>query len=411
MADLEDIPNNNNHALSDVLIERDDKDDQAGVDGVDMQVSSPLSSGEVALDDSISVDVDPPASADQNPIQDEVEGAMSMSMSASQNDDASQSSFLPPPRVAPAAVPAGLNSPPPDFMDLAHTPVAHPPAAPSPASASAASSSSHAAAAVDSSVPPADASSSSSSSSSSSAPSPAVALVPLDLPTMRELPPIKLGRTPKERVLYEQLGDLYSLIVTMEHIELAYVRDAISEQAYGSTCQKLIGQYKTLRESMGSSAPDLDLFCKDYGLECRAGENRLRVGVPATVLHGGEISGGGGGGSGGHGGGYGGGGGNGNKMEVAVFHSVQHFITMMDSLKLNMRAVDELHPTLTELVEAISKVPGLPAEHESKTKTVSWLTILHQMKAHEELNEEQIRQMSFDLDSAYNAFHRFVQGK
>ena len=48
---------------------------------------------------------------------------------------------------------------------------------------------------------------------------------------MRELAPIKLGRTPKERTLYEQLGDLYSLVVTTEHIETAYVRDAISEQA------------------------------------------------------------------------------------------------------------------------------------------------------------------------------------
>ena len=215
---------------------------------------------------------------------------------------------------------------------------------------------------------------------------------------MKEYPPIKLGRTAKERVLYEQLGDLYSLIVTTEHLELAYVRDAISEQAYANTCQKLIAQYKTLRESMGSSAPELDAFCKEYGLECRAGENRLQVGVPATIVHGDNSS----AQSGSNGG---------NKMEVAVFHTVQHFITCMDSLKLNMRAVDELHPTLTELVDSVNKVPGLAADHESKQKTVQWLTTLHRMKAHEELTEEQARQMSFDLDSAYNAFHRFVQGK
>ena len=187
-------------------------------------------------------------------------------------------------------------------------------------------------------------------------------------------------------MLYEQLGDLYSLIVTTEHIELAYVRDAITEQEYTSTCAKLIAQYKTLRESMGSSAPELDAFCREYNLECRAGENRLRVGVPATVVHGD----GGAAASGG------------KKMEVAVFHAVQHFITMMDSLKLNMRAVDELHPTLTELVDSVNKVPGLPPDHESKVKAVQWLTTLHTMKAHEELSEEQVRQMSFDLDSAYN---------
>ena len=50
----------------------------------------------------------------------------------------------------------------------------------------------------------------------------------------------------------------------------------------------------------------------------------------------------------------------------------------------------------------MNKVPGLPPDHESKAKTVRWLTTLHTMRAHEELSEEQVRQMSFDLDSAYN---------
>ena len=133
-------------------------------------------------------------------------------------------------------------------------------------------------------------------------------------------------------------------------------------------------------------------------MECRAAENRFKVGIPATVIHGdiaGNAASGGGGG----------------KLEVAVFHAVQHFITTMDSLKLNMRAVDELHPTLSELMDSINKVPNLPQQHESKVKTLAWLTTLHQMKAHEELTDEQARQMSFDLDSAYSSFHRFVKGQ
>lgn len=297
--------------------------------------------------------------------------AASSSLSPADMDLSSSQTDLAPNRASPSPAAAGRSSRPeaPTNSQAVPSPASSSTSshAPSPSSAAAAAAASH-------------------SSHSAAAASVPAASVPLDLPAMRELPLIKLGKSPKDRMLYEQLGDLYSLIVTTEHIELAYVRDAITEQAYTSTCAKLIAQYKTLRESMGSSAPELDAFCRDYNLECRAGENRLRVGVPATVVHGdgGSSSGGG------------------KKMEVAVFHAVQHFITMMDSLKLNMRAVDELHPTLTELVDSVNKVPGLPPDHESKAKTVQWLTTLHQMKAHEELNEEQVRQMSFDLDSAYN---------
>jgi ESCRT-I complex subunit VPS28 len=160
---------------------------------------------------------------------------------------------------------------------------------------------------------------------------------------------------------------------------------------------------------MGDTAPELDAFCREYSLECRAAEQRFKVGIPATVVHG-EVGGAGGGGFGGGGAGGAGGGGSDRRMEVSVFHAVQNFITLMDSLKLGQRAVDELHPPLVELVDSISRVPSLPQDHESRQKTMSWLTTLHQMKAHQELNDEQTRQMAFDLDSAYNAFHKFVKG-
>lgn len=84
---------------------------------------------------------------------------------------------------------------------------------------------------------------------------------------------------------------------------------------------------------------------------------------------------------------------------------------MMDSLKLSLRAVDELQPPLVDLMESINAVPGLTHDDECKLKVRDWLTQLHTMRAHHELDDAQIRQMSFDLDAAYNAFHRFVQGK
>lgn len=210
----------------------------------------------------------------------------------------------------------------------------------------------------------------------------------------KDLPLIKLTVSRDDRLLYDNLADLYSLLVCCEHVETQYVRDAITATDYTGLTQKLITQYKTLKESL----PNIELiqFTQEYNLQCKAAINRLTVGVPATVLHGDRLT---------------TGDNNGNSTELTVFHSVQHFITAMDSLKLNLRAVDELHPALNDLMDSLNKVQLLPTDHAAKKLVRSWLIQLASMRAHEELTDEQIRQMSFDLDTAYNAFHKFVQHK
>lgn len=47
--------------------------------------------------------------------------------------------------------------------------------------------------------------------------------------------------------------DLYALIKTVEKLERAFVRDAIEPKDYTPACERLIGQYKTLWDSMRSS--------------------------------------------------------------------------------------------------------------------------------------------------------------
>lgn len=44
----------------------------------------------------------------------------------------------------------------------------------------------------------------------------------------------------------------------------------------------------------------------------------------------------------------------GNAVSVAA--TVQHFITTMDTLKLNMIAVDQVYPLLSDLVQSLHKV-------------------------------------------------------
>lgn len=116
--------------------------------------------------------------------------------------------------------------------------------------------------------------------------------------------------------------------------------------------------------------------------------------------------------------------------------TVQSFITAMDALKLEQRAVDEIQPLVSELMSALTKVPGLPPGFEGSlcmfhlteyvyipdfngwllvpigtTKMQSWLQKLNQMRAVEELSEDDARQLTHDLDCSYSAFHRYLSSQ
>lgn len=83
----------------------------------------------------------------------------------------------------------------------------------------------------------------------------------------------------------------------------------------------------------------------------------------------------------------------------------------MDSLKLRLVAVDQLHPLLSDLMQCLNKVSGLPTDFDGKTKIKNWLVTLNKMKASDEIDEEQARQLMFDLESAHGAFYRSLSEK
>ena len=122
----------------------------------------------------------------------------------------------------------------------------------------------------------------------------------------------------------------------------------------------------------------------------------------------------------------------------------------MDALKLRLRAKDQLHPILQELVTGYARFKG-SKDWEGRSKMVGWYVIimspcvnrqdheiawsrlitLNGMKASEEITEEQSRQVSradtinipriwkiwtleqllFDVDHAYAEFFRSLSGK
>ncbi|KAL7602546.1 vacuolar protein sorting-associated protein 28 homolog 1 [Lactuca sativa] len=198
---------------------------------------------------------------------------------------------------------------------------------------------------------------------------------------------VKLWNDKREREMYENFAELYAIIKATEKLEKAYVRDIIPSSDYETECQKLIAHFKTLSSNLKDTVPSIERFHDTYKMDCPAAMNRLITsGVPATVEHraAASVSGG--------------------SSAAIVAECVANFITAMDTLKLNMVAVDQVFPLLSDLLGSLNKMSILPPDFEGKTKMKEWIGRLAKMGAADELTEQQSRQLQFDLDSSYNSF-------
>ncbi|CAH9081541.1 unnamed protein product [Cuscuta epithymum] len=198
---------------------------------------------------------------------------------------------------------------------------------------------------------------------------------------------VKLWNDKREREMYENFAELFAIIKATEKLEKAYVRDVISSTEYENECQKLIAHFKTLSSGLKDTVPSIERFHDIYKMDCPSALNRLVTsGVPATVEHqaAAAVS--------------------ASTSAAVVAECVQNFITAMDSLKLNMVAVDQVHPLLSDLSASLNKLSILPPDFEGKTKMKEWLYRLAKMGAADELTEQQSRQLHFDLESSYNSF-------
>jgi len=80
----------------------------------------------------------------------------------------------------------------------------------------------------------------------------------------------------------------------------------------------------------------------------------------------------------------------------------------MDSLRLEMTSVDQLHPLTADVVNALNKISVLPPDFEPKAKVKKWLQTLSGMRATEGLDKDQTRQFLFDLDSSHQDFLQWL---
>lgn len=56
----------------------------------------------------------------------------------------------------------------------------------------------------------------------------------------------------------------------------------------------------------------------------------------------------------------------------------------------------------------MNRLTLIPSNFEGKQKVQEWLDVFAAMAASDELNDTQVRQVIFDMESAYNAFNRIL---
>jgi ESCRT-I complex subunit VPS28 len=191
----------------------------------------------------------------------------------------------------------------------------------------------------------------------------------------------------REREILDEQANLYAIIMATEHLERAYARDAVEPKEYTAQCKKLISQFK-LAERVLRGVMNTETFLQKYQMNCpRAEERLLKMGIPEPLKGGTEEA----------------------SHAVTVAETVQHFITTMDAVKLEQRAVDELQPLLSDLHEVLTRVPDLPPDFPPHRKIQQWLQKLNALRAVDEISEEDARQLYHDLDSAYTEFTRYLK--
>ncbi|KAI6241247.1 Vacuolar protein sorting-associated protein 28-like protein [Aphelenchoides fujianensis] len=193
---------------------------------------------------------------------------------------------------------------------------------------------------------------------------------------------VRLYENHAERERIDNLAELYAVLNSLECLEKVFSRDCILPKEYTAECSKLLVQYKvTLKLLRGMNTEE---FVQKYRINCPAALERIREDRPITVRDD-----------------------RGNVLKC-IAEIVELFITFMDQLKLNIRSVDQLFPTLNDLYSAVNSMSTLPEDSDIKIKVKNWYDRLNGRSATEEISDEESRQMFLELEMAYNSFQRFL---
>lgn len=221
---------------------------------------------------------------------------------------------------------------------------------------------------------------------------------------------VKLYKNAREREKHDNQADLYAVVNTLQHLEKAYIRDCVTPKEYTAACSKLLVQYRAAFKQVpelskklvsvnynavvnscclfvqvqSDQFPTIDAFARAFRLDCPAALERIKEDRPITIKD------------------------DKGNTSKCIADIVSLFITLMDKLRLEIKAMDQLHPDLRDLVDTMNRLSILPSDFDGKEKVAEWLQTLSNMSASDELSDTQVRQLIFDLETSYNAFNKIL---
>ncbi|XP_017798113.1 PREDICTED: uncharacterized protein LOC108579169 isoform X1 [Habropoda laboriosa] len=196
---------------------------------------------------------------------------------------------------------------------------------------------------------------------------------------------VKLYKNAREREKHDNQADLYAVVNTLQHLEKAYIRDCVTPKEYTAACSKLLVQYRAaFKQVQSDQFPTIDAFARAFRLDCPAALERIKEDRPITIKD------------------------DKGNTSKCIADIVSLFITLMDKLRLEIKAMDQLHPDLRDLMDTMNRLSILPSDFDGKEKVAEWLQTLNNMSASDELSDTQVRQLIFDLETSYNAFNKIL---
>ena len=77
---------------------------------------------------------------------------------------------------------------------------------------------------------------------------------------------VKVSETTAEKDLNDSLAEIYSIIITLDGLEKAYIKDSIPETEYTEICGRLLKQYKSnlSDDSVARAFVDLETFKRQW---------------------------------------------------------------------------------------------------------------------------------------------------
>ncbi|XP_066593796.1 uncharacterized protein Vps28 [Prorops nasuta] len=196
---------------------------------------------------------------------------------------------------------------------------------------------------------------------------------------------VKLYKNAREREKHDNQADLYAVVNTLQHLEKAYIRDCVTPKEYTAACSKLLVQYRAaFKQVQSDQFPTIDAFARAFRLDCPAALERIKEDRPITIKD------------------------DKGNTSKCIADIVSLFITLMDKLRLEIKAMDQLHPDLRDLMDTMNRLSILPSDFDGKQKVNEWLQTLNNMSASDELSDNQVRQLIFDLETSYNEFNKIL---